>query len=605
MKSINITIKQLLCILSVAIFTLSTSSCEEFSVGDSFLSQTPESVGIDVDEVFSSEYYASQVLTMAYTQLHYPIPYSGSGYDRLAGDMSDALTDLSHNGTNYGGAVNYYNGSYSASSTGDSSNYNFISSKTWTGIRYAWIVVENIDKVPDMTTAEKNQAKAEAKMLIATHYADMFRHFGGVPIIDHSLSTADELSFPRNTARETLDFIIELIDDATPYLEWRVSDSNDDGRMTGAYAQGLKLRTLLFAASPLFNSATPYMDGSDALTWLEGEDATLWEEAAQVGEDFFKTNADTYTLNESTGTTVTEYRKAFRDAYFTRANPEMILSIRRAYKNTYSSAFCGGSDNYAHKQGPTLKLFELYPWNSGDDFDFDWSNPAAANPFADRDPRFYETILNVNEPYKGYYSQLWVGGLEHESANESTGFKMYKFSQDYTTSTSIGQVDCYPAMRLPEVMLSYAEALNEVNSGPTDVAVQMVVDLRARVGLTYPSATDMKAYSQEEFRNFVLDERAREFAYEDVRWFDIVRWKMEDSFTTPVQGVNIYRTGSSVTPDATYSYVIYGNTAVDGSNVTITTARSWVTSWSPRWYLSAFPLDEVNKNYGLVQNPGW
>ncbi len=578
--------------------TLSLNSCDEFALGNDFLDQTPESVGIDIDKVFSSEYYASQVLTKSYAQLPYPIAWSSGGYDRLSGDLSDAITDMGHNSGTYGGAINYYTAKYSSSTVGNTSNYNFLNSRTWIGIRYAWLVVENIDRVPDMTTSEKSRAKAEAKMLVATFYADMFRHLGGVPIIDHSLSTADELVFPRATAKETMNFIVELIDQATPYLEWVVSDPNDDGRMTGAYAQGLKLRVLLFAASPLFNSATPYMDGADELTWFGAEDSSLWDTAAKVGEDFFATNAGNLSLNQTSASapTTTDYRKAYRDAYFTRANPEMILSLRRAYKNTYANDFCGGSNNSSSRQAPTLKLFEIFPWSNGADFDFDWSNPSGKNPYAGRDPRFYETILDVNASYKGYSSQLWVGGVDRTKANESTGFRLYKFSQDYTSATSIGQVDCYPAMRLPEIMLSYAEALNESKGGPTQVAAQMVADVRARVGLVQPTVDELKALSKEDFRNFVLDERVREFGYEDVRWFDLVRWKMEECFTTPIEGVNMYRSGNSTTPDATYTYEVYTN---------ISTARLWVETWSPKWYLSAFPIDEINKNYGLVQNPGW
>mgnify|MGYP003234981124 FL=1 len=33
--------------------------------------------------------------------------------------------------------------------------------------------------------------------------------------------------------------------------------------------------------------------------------------------------------------------------------------------------------------------------------------------------------------------------------------------------------------------------------------------------------------------------------------------------------------------------------------------RIWQDKFSPKWFLSAFPSDEINKGYGLVQNPGW
>ncbi len=579
-------------------FSLVISSCSEFSLGGGFLDQTPESTGVDTDVLFSSKYYADQVLTTAYTQIHYPINWSQSGYDRMI-DRSDALTDISHSANGYAGANNYYTGAYSSMTLSKNTLYYFLGSKTWTGIRYSWLVIENVDKVPDMTTSAKNRAKAEAKMLIATHYADMFRNFGGVPILRKSISTADEFVFPRASAQETLDFILELINDAIPYLEWRVSNANDDGRMTAGYARALKLRVLVFAASPLFNSNEAYLSGADDKTWFGAEDPTRWSTAVTAGAEFFAANSgNEYKLNPAATEDETGYRKAFRDAYFTRNNPEMILGIRRSYTNSYSNSFCGGSDNFAKSQNPTMKYFEMFPMSDGSDFDFDWTKKNNdENPFADRDPRFYETILSANVDYGGRKSELWVGGDDRTTESTSTGLKMYKFSQDYTSTTSIGHIDCYPGMRLADVMLNYAEALNETDNRA--LAAEYVYKVRNRVGLTIPTQSSLSGYSKSELRSFILDERARELGYEDSRWYDLVRWKMADCFTTPMEGLNMYRDATnSTTPDATYTYEVYT------APTTVRTAW-WGGSWTAKWYLNALPSTEVNKGYGLTQNPGW
>lgn len=576
--------------------SLVISSCSEFSLGGSFLDQTPESTGVDTDKVFSKKEYAEQVLTTAYTQLHYPINWAQLGYDRMI-DRTDALTDIAHSANTYAGANSYYTGAYSSSTVNKNTVYYFLNSKTWTGIRYSWLVIENIDRVPDMTSEAKERAKAEAKVLIATHYADMFRNFGGVPILRKSISTADEFVFPRASAQETLDFIVGLIDDAIPYLEWRVANPNDDGRMTAAYAMALKQRVLVFAASPLFNSNEPYFSGADDKTWFGSEDPARWATAVAAGAEFFAANSgNEYALNQAATQDEVGYRKAFRDAYFTRANPEMILSLRRGYNNSYGASFCGGADNFAKSQSPTIKYFQMFPMKDGSDFNFNWSNPQGKNPFADRDPRFYETILSANDNYGGRQSELWVGGRDRTEPDTSTGLRMYKFSQDYTATTSVGHVDCYPAMRLADVMLNYAEALNETDNRA--LAAEYVYKVRNRVGLTIPSQTALSGYNKVQMRDFILDERAREFGFEDSRWFDIVRWKKADCLTTPMKGLNMRRSGNAVVPDATYSYEIY--TAPQS-----TRTAWWGGSWSSRWYLSAFPANEVNKGYGLTQNPGW
>lgn len=574
---------------------ISLSGCEELRFGDSFLDQQPEQIGVNMDTIFSKKYYAMQVLTKAYTTLPYPIPMGSN--PKLNGDLLDAITDLSYSTCTYGGArTRYYVGAYSAALEDSRSKYQFTNGNIWTGIRYAWLTIENIDRVPDMTSVEKERAKAEAKMIIATHYADMFRNYGGILYLDHAILVDETHYFERLTVEESVATIVRLIDEAAPALEWKVSDPNDDGRMTKAYALGLKLRVLLFAASPLFNSNEPYMEGTasdERLTWYGNYDQNRWKAAEDAGREFMQALAENgqYDLVQATTNSEEGYREAYRTAYFTRGNSEVLLSVRKNYKNSYSNSFCGGSDNYASAQCPTLAYANLFPMNDGTDFpeDFNWENPDK-DPFANRDPRFYETILTNGRSYKGRKSELYVGGQDRRTADtDGTGLLLYKFSQDYTEATSIGQVDSWPTMRLAEVFLSYAEAINEANGGPTTEAYALVNRVRNRVGIGDLKNTSM---TQDEFRKAVLRERACEFGYEEVRWYDIVRWKDEAAFKAPIQGVNMFIDAANPTG---YHYEVFD----------VTPDRVWKNQWSPKWYLSAFPTNEIDKNYGLVQNPGW
>ena len=95
--------------------------------------------------------------------------------------------------------------------------------------------------------------------------------------------------------------------------------------------------------------------------------------------------------------------------------------------------------------------------------------------------------------------------------------------------------------RLAEIYLSYAEALNEVNNGPTAEAYRCVNIVRSRAGLgNLPSGL-----SKDNFREALLNERACEFGMEEVRWFDIIRWKREDIFKKQLHGMNITKTGTT------------------------------------------------------------
>lgn len=80
----------------------------------------------------------------------------------------------------------------------------------------------------------------------------------------------------------------------------------------------------------------------------------------------------------------------------------------------------------------------------------------------------------------------------------------------------------WPFLRLAEIYLSYAEALNEYNGSPNAQAYDAVDKVRARVNL--PGLK--KGLGQKEFREALLRERACEFGYEEVRFFDLIRWKL-------------------------------------------------------------------------------
>ena len=77
----------------------SLTSCEELQFGNRYLNQQPDQIGINIDTVFSKKYYANQVLTKAYSTLHY-----GIEENILGGDMQEAITDLSYSTCTYGGS---------------------------------------------------------------------------------------------------------------------------------------------------------------------------------------------------------------------------------------------------------------------------------------------------------------------------------------------------------------------------------------------------------------------------------------------------------------------------------------------------------------------
>ena len=166
---------------------------------------------------------------------------------------------------------------------------------------------------------------------------------------------------------------------------------------------------------------------------------------------------------------------------------------------------------------------------------------------------------------------------------KNSGFNIRKFIQDL--STNIGKFYEWPILRLPEVYLSIAEAFNEMDR--TAEAYPYVNMIRQRVGM--PDLTS--GLDKEHFREALLRERVLELAYEEVRFFDLNRWKRSDIWKTTYspRGLTITKTGS------TYTY----------AQKSVTNNRPSALNWDNHYFLHPIPVAEVNKKYGLIQNPGW
>ncbi len=603
----------------------SAASCtDDLKFGNSFLDKMPGE-DITIDTVFSKRLFAERFLWNGYSTLYYGLnsDYSTAG-DKMMMGLEEALTDNFQSYMNWDGANKlYYNGKYNATEESTSCAYNYKLEGSWEGIRKAWIFIENVDRVPDMPDSTKIRLKGEARMIIACHYSDMFRHFGGLPILRKSFKPNDNMALPRATAKETLDFITSLCDSALKVLPWKLAPNevaNWDGRFTGGAALGLKIRVLLFAASPLFNDDVPYYASKTyesidkKQVWFGRKDPTMWNNVVSACDQFFALNS-----TDPNGGYMLE--TDFQKAYFTRGNSEMLISTRIRYSiPDYWNAnyYCMQSLGSYGTAVPTMNYGDLFPNADGTPFDKSiWDtnlgiykvnapgDTVFSNPFEGRDLRMSQTCLMNDIAYQSRKAELWMGGRERGSSPESgpgaTGMGLYKFILDKTTNTSIGKPAHWPYLRLAEIYLSYAEALSQVNR--TNEAFTWIDQVRSRAGLTkgLEAAYPDKTWTKEAFLEEVLRERSCEFGLEDVRWFDLVRWKREADFKKRLYGVRInkvYKNGVVVPNRYTYTKFTLAKRAWQDS-------EDGTNNFDPKWYLAAFPAAEIYKTYGLTQNPGW
>ncbi len=667
--------KYLKYVRNIALFaglSFCTACVDEIKFGNAFLEKAP---GEDVteDDIFSKKIYTEYLLWQCYEGLYSPFKtaYAGNG-------QMEALSDLMHSeqGWDAWGRF-YYPGTLTAAnadvgwmvarfayitSGGMQNMSNTAMRSIWGCVRDCCLLLDNIDRVPDMTDEEKARYSAEAKIILASKYLDGIRHFGGIPVVDHAYDIDETLEKGRNTIEETVNFAVDLLDEAIaePNLPWNIPDSELAtwaGRMTKASAIAIKAKLLHYAASPIFNSDTPYCteEPQEAVAnrevWYGNYDVQRWQAVVDACEQFFDMNAangNYYRLVEATTQDEDGYRAAFRKAYRSRGNKETLVEVHdRLYFKDWDNEPGGMWHN--GNVAPTLEWMEMFPWADGKNYDgqkYYGQRPAEKDIFEGRDPRLYETLVVQKRDFKyQYYGednpvQLWVGGEFKVCGGDWNckpwGLATYKYVLDLGEDGQGGQgtIDDEPCQvsycRLAELYLIYAEALAE--TGDNIKALEQVNIVRARVGLGKIEEMNPElnlTTNKDNLIKEILRERACELGWEyETRFHDMNRRLLIDDFKKPLHGIRIWRlddAGNRMGVDTEGNVVSavwdpnsgepfptkFEYEAFDiNENTDFGTAYPrfvWEhpENWSNKWILSPLPPSEINKNYGLTQNPGW
>ena len=534
-------------------------------------------------------------------------------------------------------------------------------------VRKCWQIIENIDRVPDMGEDEKSRLRGEAYTIMASRYFDAFRNFGGLCLIKKAYAVGEDFTDGRATAWQTVEFIDSLCQCAINErgFIWNVPDADIgqwSGRLTRASARALRAKVWMFAASPLFNSSQPYMTydktptglESELHVWFGKEDPTLWQRCLQYCNDFFDDNASNgnyYQLIQPTTQDEAGYRTAYRRAYRYRndathhekifdVHPTQLLSSS-VQDGVVSYSWGWGWKGFAldcYRQGgavPTNELQECFGMQDGRNFPYEdiygaGKNKQGYDMFADRDPRLYETMvvprqsLPAGFDYQGLtYLDPWVGGLYDMNTGTfkfaddiASGYCKFKWLLDYYGASSTKMDDEYIGVsyiRLAEMYLIRAEAKAE--TGDLQGALDDLHVVRSRVGLgrleTMNPSLNLTS-NKANLINEILRERNCEIGAEcGDRLYDMVRRMRQDLFTKPLHEIKIYRLDESGnrmtdgdtqwTPGTPWPKFEYEKPQI------VNGARRWWDAgyWTNKWYLDPVSRNEIQKGYGLTQNPGW
>lgn len=427
--------------------------------------------------------------------------------------------------------------------------------------------------------AEINRWKYEVRFIRAFFYFELIKRYGGVPIITDLYSLGDSFdNIPRSSLANCIDFIVDECDATASALPARY-DTGDLGRVTKVAALALKSRVLLYAASDLFNDASWASGYSNTeLISLSGDRQARWQSAANAT----KTAID---VAESNGYVLSSnYSTVF--GLNTHTNNEVIFFRRESASNSFEKANISvGFDLGNSGTTPSQNLVDAYEMNDGSKFD--WNNPEhAANPYANRDPRLSLTIITNNSTFKGRPIECWEGGQDGPPIvhTSRTGYYLKKYvNADLNLVTNQTSTHSWVIFRLAELYLNYAEALNEIDPGNSDIKAY-VDKVRQRSGVNMPGLpSDL---SQSEMRERIYNERRVEFAFEDHRLWDTRRWMIASSvLSAPIRGVKITKTSDN--------QFIY--------NVINVESRTFL----PKMNFYPISQNEIFINKALIQNPLW
>ena len=502
-------------------------------------------------------------------------------------DVSNALRDCGSDDAEYGdpdaSVQRFTNGTWSALNTVDDKW-----STMYSGIRSANEFLESIQTV-DLSMYQyetKYQRWLEhlkyypyqAKVLRAYYFFELARRYGDIPMPLTMLTAEEANAIAKTPFNEVIGFIVSECDEAAKNLPDTYVGLLDDetGRVTRGFALAVKTKALLYAASPLHNPSG---------------DKSKWEKAAAAAKEIMDLNV---------------YRLDPDEKANNYTSQEVIFAVMRSESNSFELynfpvRFTEGQRTYIAGNYPTQNLVDAFQTANGYDItlgsngwqtadpDFD-----VTKPYEGRDPRFARAILADGMSFKGSTIETFVGGKDYSATRNDlgspTGYYLRRYIQESTSFIPENEVKNkhqWIVYRYAEVLLTYAEALNEYLGNPTTTGGEFSVSALEALNMVRANAgmPEVTATSQSDFREAVRREWRVEFAFEDHRFWDVRRWDIGQETQGQIDGVEITRSGGRS----------------EYKRMTVETR-----TWSARQNLFPIPQSELFCNPNLnPQNTGW
>lgn len=333
------------------------------------------------------------------------------------------------------------------------------------------IFLSKIDGVTFEIDEIKQQVKGEAKAVRALMYFDLVRYFGGVPIVISPVTIDESFELKRSSVDDVYQQIITDLQDASSSLPGSYS-GNEVGRIDRFAAKALLGRVYLT------RSGYPLNTGE----WDKARD--LFKEVMESGKyEFYEEYSDIFDEGNDNG-------------------KQSVWAVQ------YNANVLGEGNPIPTNQAP----------NNIDRNDPELGISSGGSPLS---PQVSEDLIESYEPgdkrldYTIQFSWL---------QNDGRLIEDNPFSRKFAYGTSGAQNTWninWPVIRYTDVLLMYAETLNEIGYSPDGEAFEIINRVRTRAGLNPITSADVP--DQASFRDWLIGERRVEFAFEHLRWFDLVR----------------------------------------------------------------------------------
>lgn len=469
------------------------------------------------------------------------------------------------------------------------------------GIARANTIIQSIDKAKDnLSEANIRQYAGEAKFFRASFYTYLITLFGDVPFYTEYMTLEEAYEMGRTDRNRILEQIYSDFDDAAEALPVSYTGVQ---RVTKGAAYAMKARAALYM--------------NDYRTCKSASKACM--------------DLGVYSLHP-------DYRELFLSK--TKSSPELIFALANSNElgsylgqNASIKNFCPRNNGGGSVAQPSWQLFFAYTCTDGLNVE-DSPLYDPANPFANRDPRLSEVTAPFDEEFEDYIynprpsatQTLQVSSGKMVSNNDSkivskdcsyNGLILKKFldeecMDDWYTDAPLRII------RYGDVLLMFAESKLELNEIDSEL-FNALNSVRARaykcsVAETskYPAITET---NQTALRRILRNERRCELAWENRRWFDVMRWRMaEEAFTTPIYGLP---GNAQVAANEASGYWIWPKDfrphMTPSSYIDLSGLENYKNYYTinqhgafvPRQYLFPIPEDERVVCPKLTQNPGY